>query len=634
MSVKVSSLFVFPIKSCRSKQYSNLNVGVNGLNNDRVMMVVDEDGQSVTARENQNLMKISPEIRGDTIVLKAHNAEDLVLELNDRGLLSQQAGEAPYFLWGKPINAFDFGKQADEWISEVLRGNFKLVKQAKQQPRLHRAGGAQAFGDCAPFLLMSEASLDDLNSRLISPVNMDRFRPNVVVSGVDAYEEDKWKRIKIGGVTYNISMPCPRCVFTTIDENTRRLDLVGEPLKTLAQYRSTQSGEIHFGQYMNALDEGVINVGDEIEVLETCEPPIHVVKTIKPPKLQSDAVPRDFILRCIGIIDRSADAKSFRFVGDPNLDFLYKAGQFITLHLQINGEKISRCYTVTSSPNCSDYIEITVKRQLDGLVSNWLHDELVVGDTLSASGMNGNFVVECHDEIDTDEEEQKFLFISAGSGITPMVSMTKWFESQGGSADVIHMHFEKKKCLVAFEQELIGIAEKSEKNQQFKVYLTQEKRAGYDYGRLSGEQLINTVPDIAGRKIYLCGSAGFMENTQKILSEMGVEESQVMREQFDAIIAPSVNSQSEQKNFTLTVNGSEKVIKINSNQTILEAAEQNGIHIENSCRAGICGTCRCKLDRGEVSSLNSMGLSSQDIAQNYILACSSYPTSNIEIETL
>ncbi|HFD86614.1 MAG TPA: MOSC domain-containing protein, partial [Gammaproteobacteria bacterium] len=128
------------------------------------------------------------------------------------------------------------------------------------------AGDKTAFSDGFPILLISQASLDDLNNRLDEPMPMKRFRPNLVVTGTQPYEEDQWQRISINGVEFRIVKPCSRCIVTTIDPETGKQTGV-EPLETLGTYRK-QGGKVMFGQNVIPDGSGVVALGDEVVILE------------------------------------------------------------------------------------------------------------------------------------------------------------------------------------------------------------------------------------------------------------------------------------------------------------------------------------------------------------------------------
>jgi hypothetical protein len=181
-------------------------------------------------------------------------------------------------VWSSRCRARVYEKKINRWFSDVLNADCRLVLMPEETKRkvnyfyaVHR-GDTVSFADGYPFHLTVEKSLSDLNARLDAPVPMNRFRPNFVVSGAKAFAEDDWKKIKIGGCLFHVVKPCGRCVITTV-EQTSGVKHSAEPLKTLATYRIPKRSikkKILFGQQLIAEEAGaVLNVGDEIEVVET-----------------------------------------------------------------------------------------------------------------------------------------------------------------------------------------------------------------------------------------------------------------------------------------------------------------------------------------------------------------------------
>ncbi len=181
-------------------------------------------------------------------------------------------------IWSSRCRARIYEKKVNQWFSEVLETNCRLVLMPEETIRrvnyfyAVRRDDAVSFADGYPFLLTGENSLADLNSRLDAPVPMNRFRPNLVVNDSEPFAEDEWKKIKIGACVFHVVKPCARCVITTIDQNEGVKTGV-EPLKTLATYRIPKRSvkkKILFGQYLIAENAGAnLNVGDKIEVIET-----------------------------------------------------------------------------------------------------------------------------------------------------------------------------------------------------------------------------------------------------------------------------------------------------------------------------------------------------------------------------
>ena len=147
-------------------------------------------------------------------------------------------------------------------------------------PRFAPDGSTVSFADAFPVLLAARASLADLNARLAVPVPMERFRPNLVVDGLGAWNEDRWRRCRIGDVVFAVARPCERCVVTTIDPRTGARPDPREPLRTLATFRRAEGGKVMFGQNLVPETSGVLRVGDAVEILEQGMPNVSPVGTV------------------------------------------------------------------------------------------------------------------------------------------------------------------------------------------------------------------------------------------------------------------------------------------------------------------------------------------------------------------
>jgi uncharacterized protein YcbX len=166
----------------------------------------------------------------------------------------------------------DQGAEPAQWLTTFLGAPCRLVRMADDFVRAtnptYSVGleGQLGFADGYPFLLTTEASLADLNSRMAVPLPMNRFRPNIVVTGSPPFAEDGWQRIRIGGITFAVVKPCARCVITTVDQATAAT--AREPLRTLATFRQVQGKGVMFGQNLIHTAMGTIRVGDAMDVLE------------------------------------------------------------------------------------------------------------------------------------------------------------------------------------------------------------------------------------------------------------------------------------------------------------------------------------------------------------------------------
>lgn len=262
--MELSELNIYPVKSLAGTSLTHSAVDVFGLHNDRRWMLVDSQGKMLTQRKLARMCLIHPQITAQGIRLSAAGMSDM--EVSIRSLENRCKVQ----VWNDTCNAYDAGDQAAQWFSEFLATDCRLsyfptdeVRQLDQD--YAQADDKTAFSDGFPFLLISQASLDDLNRRLDTPVTMSRFRPNLVITGSEAFEEDHWKRIRIGDITFRLVKPCSRCVIPTIDPDTGEKGK--EPIATLVQYRKRDS-KVYFGQNVIADSTGELAVGMTVEVLE------------------------------------------------------------------------------------------------------------------------------------------------------------------------------------------------------------------------------------------------------------------------------------------------------------------------------------------------------------------------------
>lgn len=262
--MRLSALHASPVKSCRGIAPARWKLDAYGLHGDRSWMVADAAGRYLTQRELPRLALVGTRIDDERVVLSAPGRAPL--ELPPAGTA---AGDVE--VWRHLGPAVDGGDAAASWISAHLDVPTRLVAM----PRGHARPVDRDWFDCAahtsffdgfPLLLISEGSLEDLNARLRKHLPMERFRPNLVVRGAEPYEEDLWKRIRIGDVEMAVVKPCSRCTIPSTDQATGERDGV-EPLRTLARYRKTALGVV-FGQNLVHLSAGSLEVGAPVEVLE------------------------------------------------------------------------------------------------------------------------------------------------------------------------------------------------------------------------------------------------------------------------------------------------------------------------------------------------------------------------------
>ncbi len=261
--VRVTALYLYPIKGCAGIRVDRADVAARGFAGDRRWMIVDDDGKFVTQRTCPQLALVRTALADDAFTLTAPALPALRLPARH-----EQGTRREVQVWSHTGGAVVHAAGSD-WVSRHLGAPHALVYMPDDHrrpvnPERARPGDVVSFADAYPFLLISEASLADLNGRLPTPITMTRFRPSIVVTGCSPFAEDGWAQLRIGAVGFRGVKRCDRCVVTTIDPETG----VGgvEPLRTLATYRR-EDGKVWFG--MNLIQDGLgaLTVGDELTTL-------------------------------------------------------------------------------------------------------------------------------------------------------------------------------------------------------------------------------------------------------------------------------------------------------------------------------------------------------------------------------
>lgn len=269
----LSDIFIYPVKSLAGIRVSEWEVVETGLKYDRQWMLIDEQGQFLSQRRLPKMALIQTRLTDSELILSAPNSVDFHLPLESKGGATIQST-----VWEDCCDAQHVSNAADSWFSKVLEMPCKLVylpTETKRGVDLNYANDADrvAFSDGFPFLIVSENSLNALNAELANPVEMARFRPNLVIEGCEAYAEDFWREIQIGKIDFRLPKPCSRCSVPGINPHTA--EVTKEPLTTLSRLRKWQN-KIYFGQ--NALHNsvGILKVGDNVEIKNSGEkqPPI------------------------------------------------------------------------------------------------------------------------------------------------------------------------------------------------------------------------------------------------------------------------------------------------------------------------------------------------------------------------
>jgi uncharacterized protein YcbX len=268
MNMTLTALNVYPLKSAAGIALDAAELDDFGLRYDRRWMVVDGTGRFVSQREEPRLSLVRTRIGNDALFLDFDGLTTLALPLVDGSTVHRRVT-----VWRDTVDACDAGDEAARWLSEAFGQRCRIVHMPGNTVRAvdtrydvgnHRV----AFSDGFPLLLISQGSLDELNTRLPVPLPMNRFRPNLVVAGCAPHAEDTWRRIRIGSVDLAVVKPCARCVATTVDQAT---GVTGkEPLRTLATYRK-EGNNVFFGQNVIHLTRGQLRIGDALHVTETKE---------------------------------------------------------------------------------------------------------------------------------------------------------------------------------------------------------------------------------------------------------------------------------------------------------------------------------------------------------------------------
>ncbi|NJL82420.1 MAG: FHA domain-containing protein [Chloroflexaceae bacterium] len=394
----------------------------------------------------------------------------------------------------------------------------------------------------------------------------------------------------------------------------------------------------------------------------------------------------DLAVRCVRIVEETVDVKTFSFAAEPPLLFSYKPGQFVTLDLMIAGKSVKRSYSISSTPSRPHLLEITVKRvptppdnpdAPPGLVSNWLHDNVKVGSEIKLKGGPlGKFT--CADHPGT-----KLLFISAGSGITPMVSMSRWLYDTASKRDVVFFHSARTPSDIILREELEQLSARWP-NFTLAVSTTRPER-GRPWmsfsGRLSEAMLMIIAPDFRDRTVYVCGPGGFMEGVKSLMAGLNFPMENYFEESFGgakgkkktaapppppatlaasngatdssepapttgavaakspkpaapvaASVAPTTPSVAGGKPMIVFAQSGQEIAG-DDTLFILDLAEENGISLTSGCRAGSCGACKVKKREGEVAyDGEPHGLDSSDQAAGYILTCIARPVGRVVVE--
>ncbi|MFK3795431.1 FAD-binding oxidoreductase [Pseudomonas sp. NPDC088444] len=339
-------------------------------------------------------------------------------------------------------------------------------------------------------------------------------------------------------------------------------------------------------------------------------------------------------LLCCDVRDETHDVKTFSFRCADFSALSFEPGQFITVSPVIAGQSIARCYTLSSSPTRPFSFSITVKRVPGGMVSNWLHDNLRIGETLNASGPAGSFTPVGH-------PAKKLLYLSAGSGVTPLMSMTRAGFDMAAQLDIVFVHSARTPLDIVFHDELTRMQALMPGLQVLNVCegLGADREWTGAVGRLSLPLLNAAVPDFKEREVFTCGPQGYMDAVKALLKEGGFDFQHYHQESFDIsalveepLIEQAPVSEQTETLFTVTLSRSGKTFSMSGQQTVLSAAKKAGAIVPSSCSQGVCGTCKTALLQGTVEMNHNGGIRQREIDKGMRLLCCSKPTSDLVID--
>jgi len=332
------------------------------------------------------------------------------------------------------------------------------------------------------------------------------------------------------------------------------------------------------------------------------------------------------VLRLASIAPQTPDAKTLRFIVPSHLRLNARPGQFLTFSFLFDGRKVSRSYSICSSPLRSGYVEITPKRVDRGCASVFLNERAAVGMTVEANGAFGHF---CFDENKHDD----IVMLAAGSGITPMMAMLRYIDDLCLETTVTLVYCVRTGNDIIFRGELEVLRTRL-KNFQYRVLLSQPGPGGANpRGRISRQFIEETVKDLATPYFFLCGPPAFMEASQRILTDLRVGPERILQESFGGLALKSAQSDSEMATGAVAeFVRSGKTCSVRGDQTLLDAAEEHGIQIPFSCRQGQCGTCRTKLLSGNVRMDAEHGLDPESAAQGFVLLCTGYADGDVRLD--
>lgn len=339
-------------------------------------------------------------------------------------------------------------------------------------------------------------------------------------------------------------------------------------------------------------------------------------------------------LEVISVTDETPDVKTFTFRADGHTWFRYKPGQFITLELPTADGPLMRTYTLSSSPSRPFSVAVTVKAQPTSIGTRWMFDNLRPGSRVRAFGPAGHFTHFAH-------PASRYLFLSAGSGVTPMMSMLRWFSDCAPQTDITFVHCARTPQDILFREELELLATRMPNLSLH--FIVKDRTAGRKVwsghvGMLDMARIPLMAPDLREREAFCCGPEPFMQAMQDALKAHGFDLHHYHQESFGLALPEGgatpedIEMAADQDVLPIRFSLSGVDGECAPGQTVLQAARSAGVRIGAACESGICGTCKVMKLSGEVVMSHNGGILDEEIEEGYILACCSRPTTPVDVE--
>jgi ferredoxin-NADP reductase len=333
------------------------------------------------------------------------------------------------------------------------------------------------------------------------------------------------------------------------------------------------------------------------------------------------------LLQLVQITQQTPDSRTLRFAvrGARKLDAL--PGQFLTFSFLFDGRKETRCYSICSSPARSGYVEITPKRMANGCVSVFLTHQAVIGMTVEATGPFGQFCLNA-------AEDKEIVLLAAGSGITPMMAMVRYIDDYCLDIQATLLYCVRTAQDIIFRQELDELQTRLTTFRYHVLLSRPEPEWHGARGHIDREFIAKNVAHMKAPVFFVCGPPPFMDAVQAVLPDLDVPQDRIRVETFGGAGAARQIAQpgAPKRAFTVEFARSGKTVAVGPDQTLLEAALNNGVAIPSACRQGQCGTCKIRLLEGQVHMTDEQGLDAESKARGFILTCVGHPGGDVRLD--